>query len=213
MKKFFLLVFATMLAVNVSAQNWQKNIVGIRGGVNMSKIDYFIDLFTRQPSFNAGISYEHLLFDTAPLYFESGLQLSDKGFKSDLLEATAHAFYLEAPIMFNYKVRITDDITIYPSVGLYTAFGLFGNLEEVLYNEETDRDEIERTPMFDKDGFGYNRFDFGYRGGLSATWKNYVITIGYEHGLIDMIHDDDEEDDWGMAATSNNLFVTLGFNF
>lgn len=84
MKKFLLIVVATMFVGTISAQDWQKNIFGIRAGANFSNLTFKSSGSISgdiRPSFHAGFNYERLLLNNIPLYLESGLYYSNKGYK------------------------------------------------------------------------------------------------------------------------------------
>ena len=80
MKKLFLVVIALLMVNSLSAQEWQKNIFGVRAGLNVSSFStsYDEDLDVRT-AFHVGFNYERLLAKNLPLYLETGLQLSAKG--------------------------------------------------------------------------------------------------------------------------------------
>ena len=62
MKKVLLFIVATMFVGSVSAQDWQKNIFGVRAGVNFSTMGMTgFESVGYRTSFNAGLSYERML--------------------------------------------------------------------------------------------------------------------------------------------------------
>lgn len=61
-------------------------------------------------------------------------------------------------------------------------------------------------PVFEEDGMGLNRLDFGVRIGVSALWQQIVFGIGYEHGLIDIT-------DWEGNVKTSNIFISIGYKF
>lgn len=212
MKKFLLIVVATMFVGTISAQDWQKNIFGIRVGANLSNLTFKSSGSISgdiRPNFHAGFNYERLLLNNIPLYIESGLYYSNKGYKLiDYDEKHIVSFnYVEIPLMVNYKFRISD-FTLYPSAGVYYAYGISG--KETYRDEYEGGAEVEEYDAFGEDG-EYNRSDFGYRIGISATYKNFVLGVGYEHSLLNVCNAKDFDGD--IKASNSNIFISVGYNF
>lgn len=214
MKKLLLVVVAAMMVGAVSAQEWQKNILGVRVGANVANMN--VDLLDTKARVNAhvGVSYERQLLKNLPLYLETGLQLTNKGFKfeySDWEEGTSTkttATYLEVPVMVNYKFNIQDVVTVYPSAGFYYAYGIAGKSKAT----ETYDGESE---SYEDDTFGdegMKRSDVGFRVGVSAVWKQFVFGIGYEGGFTDL-GGSDEEDLISIKCKNTNFFISVGYNF
>lgn len=224
MKKLLLFVAAVMLLGSASAQDLQKNIYGVRAGVNFSSIDLeLLDMFGFRTGFQAGVSYEHLLLKNNPLYLETGLLYSNKGCKySDEVfgfgyGAEISTSYIEVPIMLNYKFFIGNDITLYPSAGVYYAFGV-ASKEKGFVGGGDESSFIENVEIsgsssaFGEDGF-LKRSDFGYRVGVSATWKNLVLSAGYEGSFMNVAKSFDDGDiPISLKAKNLNIFITLGYN-
>lgn len=220
MKKLLLFVAAVMLLGSAAAQGLPKNIVGVRAGANFSSLDYeLLGSFDFRTNFNAGVSYERLLLKNLPLYLETGLHYSNKGCKlSDFDDydyedegsygARISLGYIEVPVMLNYKFFIGNDIALYPSAGLYYAFGVAGNEVETFKGEKLG----EPSDVFGEEE-GLRRSDFGYRVGISASWRNFVLSAGYEGSILNVAQPFDDED-FGISLKAKNLniFVTLGYN-
>ena len=222
MKKLLLFVAAVMLFGSAAAQDLPKNIVGVRAGANFSSLDYeLLGAFDFRTSISAGVSYERLLLKNLPLYLETGLHYSNKGCKlSDLGDydydyedegsygARISLGYIEVPVMLNYKFFIGNDIALYPSAGLYYAFGVAGNEAETFKGEKLG----EPSDVFGEEE-GLRRSDFGYRVGISASWRNFVLSAGYEGSILNVAQPFDDED-FGISLKAKNLniLVTLGYN-
>lgn len=83
MKKLLLtLVVAAVAAGSAMAQNYEKNIFGVRAGLNVSNVsmDYFAP--KSKAGFHVAGVYQRLLTGSLPLYLETGLQVSQKDVKS-----------------------------------------------------------------------------------------------------------------------------------
>lgn len=220
MKKLLLLAVTTMLLVSASAQDLQKNIFGVRAGANISNFSINFDEMNMdsKPSFNAGFNYERLLLNSTPLYLETGLYYTNKGAKLGSWDDEDGLYqfslnYLEVPVMLNYKFYLGDNFALYPSAGLYYAFGVGGS-EQEKYKEEYDGEtyiEIYKDKVFGEDRM-LKRSDFGYRVSVSAMWKSVVLTAGYEGSILNTLQDSGDED-FSLKMRNSNIFIALGYNF
>lgn len=223
MKKVLLFVATVMLLGSASAQDFQKEIFGVRAGLNLANINTNFDVFTNfesKPSFNVGFSYERLILNDKPIYLETGLLYSNKGYKytevdyDEVYDIKASLSYLELPLMVNYKLNIGNGISVYPSAGVYYAFAFAGKEREVFKEEDSDGDiykEIYISDCFGEYGI-IKRSDFGYRVSASASYKKYVLSVGYEGSLLN-IAKTEADDDIKAEIKNSNLFISLGYNF
>lgn len=227
MKKFLFTLAGIAMTMGVAmAQDYQKNIFGVNAGLNLSNVsgNFFENANKTKAGFHVGVSYERLLKNNLPLYLETGLQYSMKGCAIKYFDekGNATASYLQIPVMVNYKFRLTDDISLYPSLGLYYGIALGGN---EVYKYE---DENESYPLFGKQGY-FKRSDVGLRVSATAGYKRFTLSIGYEFGFINMVkpeggdydYDDysltradyDYDIDFKPKAHTGNIFISVGYKF
>ncbi|MDR1553413.1 MAG: PorT family protein [Prevotellaceae bacterium] len=220
MKKIMLTVISLFAVyATVSAQNFKKDIFGIRAGLNSSSIVESAESFGMsisaeygsRISFHAGFSYQHLLIPATPLYLETGLYFTEKGFKQsvamgDLYEelygskVNANAMYLKAPLLINYHFTLANNITIQPFAGFYVAYGIGGKIK---YSSG----EYKTSVKFFNDN-AFEHLDLGLKVGVGATFDKIYVGIGYEPGLINI----DDTGDEGTVKTKNWAF-SIGYNF
>ena len=90
MKKVLLIVAAILLANAVSAQNHEKNILGVRAGLNLSSYSISesgVSVSTdSRAAFHVAVSDQILLCDRLPFYLETGLAFSSRGGKIALAQ-------------------------------------------------------------------------------------------------------------------------------
>jgi hypothetical protein len=225
MKKVILIVIG-LFAVStiVSAQGLKKDIFGVRAGLNLANVSMYsegligkIELDTdSKTNFHVGFSYQHLLIPATPLYLETGLYFTQKGFKYFLdfskymvvdpnielyyVKANSNSMYFQVPLLLNYHFAVAKNITIQPFAGLYLAYGIGGKTK-------TDNGEKKISEKSFGDD-GYERFDLGIRAGIGATFGKIYMSIGYEPGLINISADTGE----GRMKNENWAF-TIGYNF
>ena len=124
MKKIFLtLVGAVVLMGNAVAQQWDANNFMARVGLNFGNVamdDFSTDA---KVGFHLAGVYERQLFATTPLFLETGLALTQKGYKLEMggESSKSNMWYLEVPVMVNYKFAVNEEWTLYPSAGIYYA--------------------------------------------------------------------------------------------
>lgn len=199
MKKVILILTTLLLASAASAQDYQKNILGIRAGLNMSKYSFkdagSIDNKSRT-SFHVAVSDQILLCSKLPLYLETGLGYSSLGGK--VHGAKFQPSYLQIPVMINYHF-IINNFTIQPFAGAYYGFGIGGKA----------KDGDNKADLFGDDG-ALKRSDVGVRLGVGFVWKHIYLGAGYDLGCMDLSKDNA----FGDAKIRNNNFsISVGYNF
>lgn len=197
MKKLFLILLGTvLLAGTAAAQSYQKHIFGVRAGLNLANVSIDGIKPESKAGFHVAGSYQYLLTGNMPLYLETGLQITQKGFKLDAASVKCNAFYLEIPVVVTYKFRVADEVALLPAAGFYYGLGLGGKVKA----------EGGKADTFGSDGT-FKRSDFGMRFGGSVEWRRYSFGLGYEFSLMNIAKG-------GSSDTHNrNFFVSVGYNF
>lgn len=171
MKKVFLLVMLALSTLTVSAQEDSKFTFEI--GAGLSKV-VGSDADTKMNfSYMIGATYDLALSEN--FYIIPGLELINKGFKSDYIDGAVNMYYVQVPILAAYKFDIAENIKLAFKAGPYAAFGAFGN-DIQFYNGKT-------INVFDSDG-GYKRFDAGVKGGIAVEVSRFVIGAEYSRGFL-----------------------------
>lgn len=174
MKKVLLIMAAILLANAVSAQNYEKNILGVRAGLNLSS--YSISAggasisTDSRASFHVAVTDQILLCNKLPFYLETGLAFSSRGGKVD--GVSFRPSYLQIPVLVNYHFNIKDIVTIQPFAGLYYGLGIGGKVKV----------GDEKGDIFGDEG-GLKRSDLGVRLGAGVVWKRIYFGLGLRHRL------------------------------
>lgn len=182
-----------LLAMSTTAQDFQKNIFGVRAGLNISSMSLSGDNsdFSLKTKSKAGIhigfDYQRLLLKSMPLYLETGLFYSNKGFKYDTAdiewaEDDEVQHNLLIPMIVNYKIRLPHNFAIEPAAGLYYSCS------------------VASVGYIDAES------DFGLKVGVGATWKSIYLGIGYELGFLNLGYDE-------VKAKNRNFMISVGYNF
>ena len=199
MKKTILILATLLLAGAVSAQDYQKNILGVRAGLNMAKYSFkdagSVDSDPRT-SFHVAVTDQILLFNKLPLYLETGLAYSSRGGKVEGMKFQPS--YLQIPVLINYHFNL-NNFSIQPFAGAYYGFGIGGKAKQ----------GGEKEDIFGDDG-ALKRSDVGVRVGVGFTWKHIYLGAGYDIGCMDLSKDNA----FGDAKIRNNCFtISVGYNF
>lgn len=222
MKKVLLAAATILMAatISASAQNYEKNIFGVRAGLNITNANMksgFLSLDTKaRVGFYVGGVYQRLLTKSIPLYLETGLNVSQYGTAIDLgsmmggmtggmmgealQKVKCGLWYLQVPVMVNYKFFISD-FTLYPSLGLVYSLGLGGKAK--MGGESMD--------MLGEGGL-FKRSDFGMRIALNGEWKRFYAGLQYGFGFLNLA----QTSEYGDAIKIHNnctFTISVGYNF
>ena len=195
MKKLFLALVATMLFVGGAAaqEKFEEQSIGVRAGLNISKVKTDGVTYDGTAGFHVGGVYQRLLTKSIPLYLETGLYLTQKGFKVDG-NNKASAFYFEVPVLVNYKFTAGQEFVLYPSAGLYYGLGFAGKWKsaDVKFDSFGDGGLLERS-------------DLGFRVSFTGEWRQFAASAGFDYSLFDAGKDG--------KMKNRTFFISVGYNF
>ncbi|HJA98138.1 MAG TPA: porin family protein [Candidatus Alistipes avicola] len=206
MKKTLLCLLASLaLFSTVSAQHYERNIIGIRAGLDMSKVSMKVNdgtmrLAPLRTSFHIGVTDQLLLVRDTPLYLEAGLMLHNKGFSSN--QDKLRLMYLQIPVMLNYHFDLGFGFKAIPFVGFYYGLGVHGKMIQ-----KTEIGEL-KTDVFGSDR-ALSRSDFGARIGVGFSYRNFYLGVGYEGGFVNFRHNDVD----GIMMRNRTWTLSVGYNF
>lgn len=192
MKKFFAVVALALMTLTVSAQEDSK--ITVKAGVGLSSV-VGSDADTKTTvAYKVGISYDLGLSEKFSII--PGVELSTKGYKSDVVDGSISMAYLQVPVFAAYKFPISDNMKLAIKAGPYVSYGLYGS--------DIEWYDGGKSNVFDSDG-GFKRFDAGVIAGVSLDFNQFVIGAEYSRGLTKMASD---------YSMFNQAFgVVLGYKF
>lgn len=223
MKHAILLLTALLLANTVAAQphepggdRYEKNILGVRAGMNLSKLDVSAEGAAISTGWRTGfyfaVSDQILLTRKLPLYLETGVDFSSRGGKAlievygEMYETTLNPFYLQVPLLVNYHFTIKDRVTVQPFAGIYGGVGLRGKMKTGNANAD-----LFRNPEFLK------RLDFGVRVGVGIVVRRVRLGVSYDIGCMNQLRGGEFNDysigPENVEVRNGCLTITLGYNF
>ena len=216
MKRYAFILLVLLSAGAVRAQRYEKNILGVRAGVNVSTCDISIEDVRINTGSRAGFHFavtdQILLHRSLPLYLETGIGFSSRGGRAaaeiygDIYNMIMRPFYMQVPLLVNYHFHIRDLLTIQPFAGIYGGVGIRGAMKTELRNED----------MFSAPGF-LSRMDFGVRAGAGFVIRRIYLGISYDIGCRNLFRGGEF---FGYALQpesaeirNNCLTVNIGYNF
>lgn len=122
-------------------------------------------------------------------YINGALLLSLRGFQyPDYDESRCNAFFFDVPIHFGYRFKIGETAALFLEAGPYVGIGAFG--------------KYDGAETFDI----MKRFDFGISDRLGVDIQKFVISAGFDYGLLKAIDRID-------GSKNQNLHIDLGYKF
>ncbi len=227
-KLLFIVVFFAV-AVSASAQfNW-----GVKAGFNASTISGVKGALSEEnapldmkyrPGFHVGIMTQYMM--TEHFGIESGLYYTTLGVNGSYdenlnqdnyakINVNFSPNYLQLPISALYKIKVGENLSLNPSLGIYLGYGIGGKAKTtadvVVDGEPLDLDYLN----YDADFFGKtdgeefaNRFDMGATVGLNLQFEKFLIGLGYDYGFM-KINKEKIEKNW----YNGNVKVSVGYLF
>ena len=196
MKKLFLTLAVACLGLTASAQEKGDIRFGVVAGMNVSNItDMEMD---SRIGFHVGVKAEYNLSEN--LYGNAGVIFSQKGnkYSEGDDEITNNPGYIEVPINFGYRYKISDGVSVFGETGPYLAYGICGKTKVEYEGDEAKVDFFED---------GVNKFDFGWGVKVGVEAAKFQISVGYEYGITKVY------DVKGSSNHNSNLMVSVGYMF
>lgn len=208
-QKTLFLIACMFLLLKVNAEEPIK--LGVQAGLNFSK--YTAADLDYNTGFNVGITAQKNMINS-PFYLSSGLFLTKKGGKEDLTPENLkiNTYYLELPIHFGLKQKLSNSFTLYEEVGPYFSYGFFGKTKTDGYKDTLNYDGESKKVQVDatsRNTFSYlKRFDMGIGFKIGTEFKNrYNLSMGADWGLLNV------HSSRNIKAKNFNFSINLGYRF
>lgn len=176
--------------------------------------------------FNAGFTARYYVAND--LFVEGSLGISTKGYKLDSKSSSGSSwddegpnydssisqkytsYNLDLPILVGYKLAVNEDINIKLKAGPYLTYALSGKLKtkgyrtdyEDIHSGETEHINNE-TNIGDMNGF--NNFGYGIHAGISADYKQFILSVSYQRAFSKILDDN--------KAFEQNILISFGYRF
>lgn len=211
-----IILITTIVLISSSFSFAQFTHLGIKGGLNFSKVNYNNDLQSYdhpfKAGFNAGLFGEFELNGKMSLYAE--VIYSQRGNKyyfdgnSEIGQSfVEHTFiqeldYIDILILFQYKFPTKSNFTPKIFAGPLVSFLLSANLE---YEEQESKGEIDVKELIQSSEFGVV---FGIGTDSQLPSNKIIFDIRYNLGLTNINNNEE-----GSEFTSGNISINQGYGF
>lgn len=236
MNKIAILLLSVIgLTVGQASAQPGENPWTARVGVTISKLPGSGEAVESTPliGFQAGITYNRALGRS--LYLSPVLNFTQKGDirnvtftpNDETSERVTSAYWLELPVLVNYRFGLGSRTSLYVGLGPYVATGVAGNSTYRRPHTQADTEKYSKNsfgtgtwnpdynPSVQKDPLlsggiwakGYKRFDFGGMVNIGVNFNrlNIAVTAGY--GFTNIAKPA------GIEQRNFSTAVTLGWNF
>ncbi len=219
MKRIFLLCMTLSIAILGSQAQENSGFWSVKAGVNFANFTNSNYTSDCQTGFNVGALRAFSLSKQIPIYIQSGVSFEMKGAQNSYsvegfgYSTTIKSYALEIPVLVNYGIKITDNSTIHPFVGVYYSVALGGSMEEdgeTINPYKKESAEFGYPPEID-DTQVFSRSDFGIRFGLDYKYKKYSIGVAYDAGVMNIFAKDFR--DANFDASTGSFSINLGYYF
>lgn len=187
---------------------FEDRYIGVRVGPSFSNIlGDGTDGMSTRVGLNIGAVVGFPLSDSTPLFLESGLMYTEKGYKNTEAGADVKGTlcYLELPLVFKYAYEIDDKLALQPFFGGYFSYGLGGKTKD--FNATKSDDSFGHVINFSDDLLSFRRVDAGFRLGVGAQYDLFYMELSYDLGMANIGHDEYK------SVRNGALSINFGVNF
>ncbi len=216
--KVLIIIAFFAVAVSASAQfNW-----GVKAGFNASTIYGAKDnsdddaKVNFRPGFHVGVMAQYMMtqkfgLESGLYYTTLGVNTSSEGSEdgySYKYESKVNPSYLQLPISALYKIRVGENLSLNPSLGMYFGYGIGGKIKDTYkFNGESESSDENYFGKVDGEEWS-NRFDMGATVGLNLQFEKFIIGLGYDYGFLKI---NKEKQDNNLY--NGNIKVSVGYLF
>lgn len=184
MKRVLLILTAVLLTMTAGAQRperYEKNLLGVRAGLELSYIraagEYVYGTTAPRMGFRLGVSDQVLLWHALPLYVETGVHFASRGGRHAGI--SFRPMYFQVPLLATWRFHPGKRLRIRPFAGVCYGVGIGGKA----------RMSEEWADLFGASGF-LRRSDLTLRAGAEVSWRRICLSAGFDAGSLDLLRPD-----------------------
>ena len=212
MQRLLPLLLAVLIAGTARAREPEKNLLGIRIGLESAYVRAQGDMVrgTTHPrlGFRLGVSDQIRLWRTLPLYLETGIHFSSRGGRHNGI--SFRPMYLQVPLLATWRFRLGNRISIRSSAGVCYGVGIGGMA----------RSGDGWCELFGSTGI-LRRSDLLARAGIELSVRRITLGVGFDAGCLNILrpgYDTSEKGNPLLPAGisrlhSRSLGISLGYDF
>ncbi|HIY14407.1 MAG TPA: hypothetical protein H9973_03940 [Candidatus Alistipes cottocaccae] len=184
MKRVLLILTAVLLTMTAGAQRperYEKNLLGVRAGLELSYIraagEYVYGTTAPRMGFRLGVSDQVLLWHALPLYVETGVHFASRGGRHAGI--SFRPMYFQVPLLATWRFHPGKRLRIRPFAGVCYGVGIGGMA----------RTDDGWSELFGSDGI-LRRSDLTLRAGAEVSWRRICLSAGFDGGSLDLLRPD-----------------------
>jgi len=182
---------------------------GVRVGLNVSNLTESDGSnsanYDPRTSFLAGLAYEMPFSKANRWFIETGLYLSDKGFRQNSSSnLSVQMMYLEIPAVVGYRFKLGNTWGLSPYLGLYYGYCVRGWAKGDAMSGYDLFNPPSGTPQL------FVRSDFGMPTGVKFDYKKFRFIAAWDMGILDITKSNSVTTHSARLSTFN---LTVGYNF
>ena len=178
MKPTILILGALLLMTGARAQKPEKNLLGVRAGLEVSYIrasgEYVHGTTDPRLGFRLGVSDQILLWQGMPLYLETGVHFASRGGR--YAGTSFRPMYLQVPLLATWRFRLGNRVSIRPFAGICYGIGIGGKA----------RTREDWGDLFGATGF-LRRSDLSLRAGFELSIRRICLSAGFDAGCLNLL--------------------------
>lgn len=198
-----------------------------QAGINMSSLSGYHTKFDLKSgmSYQASVGMDYCFY-SKNFYLSPSIQFTSRSFKaegyssSSFEDVISHykdsytAYYLNLPIMVNYKFDLGKNFRLGLGTGPYLGYGIGGNIKREANTSgriETNERDYFGSKEDSKSGkvFTSNRFDFGWTAGVTLDYQVFFLSVTGSWGITGQKVNESDSN----KPTNNGYALTLGYRF
>lgn len=209
MKIRIILLLAGLATIfGAEAQPSEKNLLGVRAGVEIAYIrargGQVYGTTLPRAGFRLGISDQVLLWHPIPLYIETGLHFSSRGGR--FAGTSFRPMFLQLPALLTWRFGIGERIALRPFAGVEYGVGIGGKARTAEGWED----------LFGKRGF-LRRSDLFLRTGVEISIRRICIQAAFDAGMCNLFAGSVGQTQLLPAGISElrsrSVSITVGYDF
>lgn len=208
MKRLIPLLCLLFTGLCVWAQGLEKNLLGVRAGLELAYIrargEHVHGTTDPRVGFRFAVSDQVLLWRGLPLYIESGVDFSSRGGRYE--GCSFRPMYLQVPLLLTWRFGIGKQSCVRPFGGLCYGVGIGGKA----------RTADAWSDLFGTAGF-LRRSDLSARFGIEVSIRRICIQAGFDAGLCNLFAGDGTRTPLLPAGISDlrsrSVSIGIGYDF
>ncbi|MDR0505949.1 MAG: outer membrane beta-barrel protein [Dysgonamonadaceae bacterium] len=196
--------------LNIVLKNSSRFKWGLTQGLGLSNFTDSYDYgkedgLSPTPSTKFSFVFEFPLKNQFFIVPEIGYTIGGCFYKSIIYDGTINTFYLQIPVNFMYKLKLSNKVDFEIFTGLYAGYLL--GLDLIIYDDEIYDNDISKLHKG-----GCNNWDYGANIGIGIAGKHFFGKIQYNRGFASVLKHP-ESYSGNYKITNKNIGLSFGYMF